>query len=179
MAVNVLSNAEEFVAKTYDIVIVGGGTAGLTLATRLAENKGLTIAVLEAGPDLSDDDTVTSGGGWMKTALDSKYWWGFTSTPQQNLATRDGDGVKDGRVLILPRGKLLGGSGSINAMQWMTASKEEYDALETVFGNPGWNFDSLKPYFKKTQTHSPVGSALFPGSGILHPSQGSKGPVKV
>ncbi|KAJ3553230.1 hypothetical protein NM688_g3723 [Phlebia brevispora] len=178
MSSNIINDAAKFVAKAYDIVIVGGGTAGLALATRLAEDKVLTIGVLEAGPDLSTDTATTSGGGWIQTALDSKYWWGFSSTPQPNLATKIDDEVKAGRVLELPRGKLVGGSGSINAMEWMRASQEEYNALETVFGNPGWNFDSLLAYFKKTQSHSPVGSELFPDSAILHPSQGSTGPIK-
>lgn len=99
---------------------------------------------------------------------------------------------------FLCRGKLLGGSSSINAMVWMVcslpyhlirrsltyptlkrAAKAEYDALETTFQNEGWNFDSLKEYFRKSQSHTVQPSEIFPDSKVLPDVHGTDGPVKV
>ncbi|GJJ13596.1 hypothetical protein Clacol_007852 [Clathrus columnatus] len=172
---NTTTNVDIFLSKPYDIIIVGGGTAGLALAARLSETT-LRIGVLEAGLDkVSSDPTLYSGGGWPLTARDPKYHWGFSSTPQSNLI--DQTLGKPGKVLNLPRGKLLSGSSAVNAMVWIRASKAEYDALESVFGNKGWDFDSLLPYFRKTQSHTAQPSELFPESKVIPGVHGTEGPV--
>ncbi|KZV83135.1 alcohol oxidase [Exidia glandulosa HHB12029] len=172
---SVTANVEEFLAKSYDIVIVGAGTAGLALAARLSEDPRIHVGVLEAGDDKRDDPVISSGGGWIHTAVDPKNFWGFSTTPQENLRV---PGQAEGRVLDLPRGKLFGGSSSINAATWTRAAKPEYDALESVFKNEGWNFDSLLPYFKKSHTHTPAPSKLFGDDGTPKPSHGTEGPIK-
>jgi choline dehydrogenase-like flavoprotein len=168
MSTNILSDAVAFSDKTYDILVIGGGTAGLALASRLSDNPEITIGVLEAGQDLSADPYVESAGGWLTTAYGPAYSWGF-ETNHQNHAT--------GQKISVPRGKLLGGCSAINAMMWTRASKPEYDALASL-GNPGWTFEELVPYFKKTQSHTPQDNNILPGTGSVTSYQGTSGPVK-
>ncbi|GJJ12733.1 hypothetical protein Clacol_006977 [Clathrus columnatus] len=159
---NTTTDVDIFLSKTYDIIIVGGGTAGLALASRLSETP-LRIGVLEAGLDnISSDPTLHVAGGWPLTATDPKYHWGFSSTPQNSLL--DETHGNPGRVLNLPR-------------HVHRASKAEYDALESVFGNQGWNFDSLLPYFRKTQSHTAQPSELFPESKVIPSVHGTEGPI--
>ncbi|KIJ49949.1 GMC oxidoreductase [Sphaerobolus stellatus SS14] len=171
-------SASTFLAKEYDILIIGGGTAGLALASRLSEDSQLSIGVIEAGTDKYDDPVIQSGGGWMKTYVERKYQWGFNSTVQDTLLdSTKGDG-KQGRAMSLPRGKMLGGTSCINALLWMRASKEEYDSLSSIFSNPGWSFDELLPYFIKSQSHTPQPTPLFPNARIIEGVHGIDGPLK-
>ncbi|KAF7977585.1 hypothetical protein HWV62_3176 [Athelia sp. TMB] len=188
MLPNVTSNAPSFVEKTYDYVIIGGGTAGLTVASRLSENPNMTVGVLEAGQDLSDNPTIRLAGKCMQRALypviqlkarlggwlaaahtpGQEFHWHFQTVEQTHA---------NNRKLDVHRGKLVGGSSAMNALMWARASKAEYDALVEL-GNPGWSFDELLPYFKKSQCHTPQENNIFPGTGAISPSQGSNGPVK-
>ncbi|GJJ15706.1 hypothetical protein Clacol_009984 [Clathrus columnatus] len=150
---NITADANVFLSKTYDIIVVGGGTAGLALASRLSETS-LSIGVIEAGIDKITTDPILHGaGGWPLTARDPKYHWGFSSILQKNL--------------LGPTPEELG----------RRASKAEYDALESVFGNKGWNFDSLLPYFLKSQTHTAQPSELFSESKVIPGVHGTNGPV--
>ncbi|KAI1385500.1 GMC oxidoreductase [Hypoxylon trugodes] len=128
---------EDFAARDFDYLILGGGTAGLALAARLSEDPNVIVGVLEAGPNGLGDDTIDEPGKY--NAL--KYDWKFETTPQQGLG---------GRSLAWPRGKVLGGSSALNLMTWNRASKEDYDAWEKL-GNKGWGWDSLLPFFKRTE----------------------------
>ncbi|KZP25967.1 GMC oxidoreductase [Athelia psychrophila] len=170
MLPNVTSDASAFVEKAYDYVIIGGGTAGLALASRLSDNPNITIGVLEAGQDRSDDPTIRLAGGWLVSAFvpGAEFHWPFETTEQTHAA---------GQKVDVHRGKVLGGTSAINALMWTRASKAEYDALVEL-GNPGWSFDELLPYFKRSQAHTPQENNIIPGTGTLSPSQGSYGPVK-
>lgn len=122
--------ADEFSRRIFDFVIIGGGTAGLTVAARLSENPDVTVGVLEAGPAIEGDDNVDVPG-YFGNSLGSTYDWQFETVPQASL---------DGRRVSWPRGKCLGGTSLLNFMTWNRASKEDYDAWEQLgCENWGWN----------------------------------------
>ncbi|GAB1318393.1 hypothetical protein MFIFM68171_08603 [Madurella fahalii] len=139
-----LENAEKFAAHHFDFVIVGGGTAGLAVAARLAENPALTVGVLEAGESAADDDQVNIPA-YSGRPLGGPLDWHFETTPQPGLG---------GRKLPWNRGKVLGGSSALNFMTWNRGSKEDYDAWEEL-GNTGWGWESLLPYFKRAEFFHP------------------------
>ncbi|KAJ8502004.1 hypothetical protein ONZ45_g11940 [Pleurotus djamor] len=168
MLSNIIDDATAFSAQDFDFVIVGGGTAGLVLASRLSEDPHVTVGVLEAGANMSDDPLVASAGGWLATVYSPAYSWGFETSPQVHA---------NDKVFNLPRGKLLGGCSAMNALMWTRASKHEYDAIAAL-GNPGWDFEGLLPYFKKAQAHTPQENAIIPNTGNVTVHQGTDGPVK-
>ncbi|KAL8725973.1 MAG: hypothetical protein Q9166_007006 [cf. Caloplaca sp. 2 TL-2023] len=134
------SDIQLFLSTKFTHLIIGGGTAGLVVATRLAENKNLVIGVLEAGPSAYDHRGINVPGRFGET-LDTEYDWQFATVPQPGL---------NGRAIPWARGKVLGGSSALNFMTWNRACKEDYDAWEEL-GNKGWGWDSLLPFFKKSE----------------------------
>ncbi|KAJ5622004.1 aryl-alcohol dehydrogenase [Penicillium herquei] len=125
-------------ATTYDFVIVGGGTAGLVVASRLSENPSTSVLVLEAGADLTADPRVDIPILY-DTLLGSDADWKFRSSSQPGL---------NGRVLGLHQGRALGGSSSLNAHVFVPPFKGVIDSWEAL-GNEGWNWTMLKDYFAK------------------------------
>jgi choline dehydrogenase len=123
---------------TYDFIIVGGGTAGLTLASRLTEDGKHTVLVLEAGgrPDAVKSYQVP---GADLQVLGSPIDWAFGTLPQSGL---------NGRQVAYNQGRCLGGSSAINGLAYTRGSSSIYD-LWASLGNPGWNWESIFPYFKK------------------------------
>ena len=124
--------ASDFCKRTFDYLIVGGGTAGLAVAARLSEDPNTTVGVLEAGP-ASFDDPLINVPGRFGESLGTKYDWQFNTIPQAGL---------NGRKLSWPRGKVLGGTSALNFMTWSRGNREDYDAWEEL-GNPGWGWESL------------------------------------
>ncbi|KAL4876597.1 glucose-methanol-choline oxidoreductase-like protein [Aspergillus karnatakaensis] len=125
-------------ASQVDILIIGGGTAGLVLAARLSENPELQILVLEAGQDQTEDPRVQIPALWPAlVATDSD--WRFITEPQAAL---------NGKQIPQPQGRLLGGSSAINGMAFIANSKANIDAWAAL-GNPGWNWETISPYYKK------------------------------
>ncbi|KAF9304479.1 hypothetical protein BGZ74_001439 [Mortierella antarctica] len=123
----------------YDYVILGGGTAGCVLANRLTEDPSINVLILEAGysDDVSQSMTPLAMSRCWHTELD----WNLTSVPQVHAY---------GRVMRQPRGKLLGGSSSINAMMYHRGPASDYDEWE-MLGNPGWSYKECLHYFKKAE----------------------------
>ncbi|CRG91596.1 Choline dehydrogenase [Talaromyces islandicus] len=133
LAWNGLAGACGTNGSSYDFVVVGGGTAGLAVASRLSEAlTSSCILVLEAGPDAPDENKINVPG--MKgSTIGGVYDWNFTTTAQPSVANRS---------IAQTRGKVLGGSSALNLMSWDRASAVEYDAWGKV-GNPGWNWTSM------------------------------------
>ena len=126
--------------KTYDFIIVGGGTAGCVVASRLTERPHVSVLLLEAGP-ASMPSSAASPTMWpalIGTQLD----WCLTTVPQPGLF---------GTVLNYPRGKGLGGSSAINAMAHVRGHPASYEAWVTN-GATGWGYYDLLPYFRSTET---------------------------
>ncbi|KAJ7587562.1 alcohol oxidase [Mycena floridula] len=125
--------------KIFDYVLVGGGTAGLTLAARLTEDPATTVLVLEAGESHLGDPLVDIPGTSFSQLGNPKYDWGFKTVPQKNINNRE----------II--GKGLGGSSKINFGTWNVPPADDIDNWEKL-GNPGWNFKNFEKYYKKVRS---------------------------
>ncbi len=138
----------------FDYVIIGGGSAGCVLANRLSENAATKVLLLEAGgPDKDKYIHIpTAFYKLFRTALD----WGYYTTAQEPLL---------GRRIFMPRGKVLGGSSSINAMIYIRGNKEDYNEWAAL-GNPGWSYNEVLPYFKKSEDQQ-RGENEYHGKGGL------------
>jgi choline dehydrogenase-like flavoprotein len=123
----------------FDVIICGGGTAGCVLATRLSEDPNIQVLLLEAGHDVSLDPRVATPGLLLQTCGDGAIDWDFCSEPSPGL---------QGRRMSLPAGKCLGGSSAINFTALVQPSKRSIDAWAEL-GNPGWDYESLSPYYSK------------------------------
>ncbi|RWM93066.1 MAG: choline dehydrogenase [Mesorhizobium sp.] len=143
--------------QTYDFIIVGSGSAGSVVAERLSASGRFSVLVLEAGG--SDRRFyVQMPLGYGKTFFDPAVNWNYKTEPDPGLA---------GNVDHWPRGKLLGGSSSINAMVWIRGAREDFDAWAAA-GNPGWGFDDLLPVFKALEDNQ-AGADQWRGvGGPLH-----------
>ncbi|KAI9844191.1 MAG: hypothetical protein M1838_002294 [Thelocarpon superellum] len=165
-------SAASLCAATYEYVIAGGGTAGLTLAARLTEDPKIRVAVLEAGQDLTDDLNVQCWGLTAGMLGDATYDWIYRTTPQAD---------DDNRVISWPRGKQLGGSSAINLWIWNVASETDTNDWEAL-GNDGWGWADLFPYFLKanTFTRPPKQTKQDLQVDYIDPSvHGTNGPVDV
>ena len=126
----------------YDYIIVGAGSAGCVLANRLSASGKHRILLLEAGgSDRSPLIQVPLGSGL--TFTDPHYNWMYFTEP---------DPAMNGRAPFWPRGKVLGGSSSLNAMVYMRGQEADFDDWRDA-GNPGWGWQDVLPYFKKSQDH--------------------------
>jgi choline dehydrogenase len=146
-------------AAEYDYIIVGGGSAGCVVAARLAAaSPDASVLLIEAGPDGRGVTQVVDPPQWPKllgTSLDWGYWY----APSSAVA---------GRAIPIPRGRVLGGCSAINAMTWYRGHPADYDAWE-VAGAAGWNYDSLLPYFRRSED--------WEGGASRH--RGAGGPMRV
>ncbi|KAF9121520.1 hypothetical protein BGW39_010458 [Mortierella sp. 14UC] len=127
--------------KEYDYVVLGGGTAGCVLASRLAEDPCVSVLVLEAGEDMDQDVNTKMPISYPKL-FQTKHDWQLKTVPQTHAEGREMDQV---------RGKMLGGCSSINAMQYTRGPHSDYDFWETELGIDGWNYKNVLPYFKKAE----------------------------
>ncbi|MCK5042372.1 MAG: choline dehydrogenase [Sphingomonadales bacterium] len=142
----------------YDYIIVGGGSAGCVLANRLSENKDNKVLLLEAGP--SDWNIfIHMPMGFLQVLKSTTINWHYETAPEKKLKNRQ---------LNWPRGKVLGGSSSINAAIYIRGASQDYDLWQQM-GNKNWGYDAVLPYFIKSEKSE------------RKPDQyhGKKGPLKV
>ena len=137
-----------------DFVIIGGGSAGAVIASRLTEKSKFKVCLLEAGGWGSNLLFRAPAGGLLMLRDKPKFSnWAFHTTPQKGLNNRRG---------YQPRGKALGGSSAINAMIYIRGQKEDYDNWAKE-GNSGWSWDEVLPFFKKAENNE-NGSSKFHGN---------------
>jgi choline dehydrogenase len=136
-----------------DYVIVGAGTAGCVLANRLSADPAVRVAVLEAG---GRDNWIWFHipVGYLYAQNNPRADWCFTTEPEPGL---------NGRALNYPRGKVLGGCSAINGMIYMRGQAADYDHWRQL-GNPGWGWDDVLPYFRRSEDHW-RGADVFHGAG--------------
>ncbi|KAJ5019699.1 Dehydrogenase citC [Colletotrichum sp. SAR 10_99] len=151
-------------AEAYDYIIVGGGTAGLALSTRLSLGlPNATVLVIEAGEAGLGDERIEIPGR-RGTTFGTKYDWNLTTVPQEG---------SDGRVWVQTRGHVLGGSSALNLFSYDRASAHEYNGWEEL-GNPGWNWDSMRAAMMKSENFTSANTQYYTGrQGV-----GDSGPIK-
>ena len=133
-------------ADSFDFVVVGGGSGGCAVASRLSEDPATSVALLEAGG--TDDNWVVTTPGAMILMIAGKVNnWAFNTVPQAGL---------QGRIGYQPRGKGLGGSSAINAMVYTRGHRRDYDHWASL-GNAGWSYADVLPYFKRSEDNSEFG----------------------
>src|SRR6185437_13356733 len=141
----------------YDFIIVGGGSAGCTLASRLSEDPACKVLLLEAGPR-DWNPYIHMPIGFYKTTKGS-LTWGFELAPQAH---------QNGITPLYPQGRVLGGSSSINAQVYIRGSAKDFDGWAAM-GCPGWSYQDVLPYFRRAEGNERYST----------PFHGADGPLRV
>jgi choline dehydrogenase len=141
---------------SYDYIIIGAGTAGCVLADRLSASGEHKVLVLEAG-ERDRNIWIHVPLGYGRTFFNRNVNWMFETEPQPGL---------DGRRIAQPRGKVLGGSSSINGLLYVRGQREDYDGW-CALGNPGWGYEDVLPYFKRSEDQQRGANAWHGAGGNL------------
>ena len=147
-----MQNEDDF----YDYIIVGAGSAGCVLANRLSADRSLRVLLLEAG-GRDSNPWIHVPVGYFKTLHNPKTDWCYKTDPEPGLG---------GRRLDWPRGKVLGGSSSINGLLYIRGQAEDYDHWRQL-GNPGWSHTDILPYFKRAEDQERGGDDYHGADGPL------------
>ena len=146
----------------FDYIIVGAGAAGCVLANRLGQDQGKRILVVEAGP-MDRNLMIHMPAGVYKAWRDPKLNWNYDTAPEPHLA---------GRQVFTPRGRVVGGSTSINSMVYMRGHPADFDGWARDFGLTDWTYADCLPYFKAGETYANGENAYRGGSGPLGTCKG-------
>jgi choline dehydrogenase-like flavoprotein len=140
--------------EVFDYVVVGAGTAGCVLASRLSEDRNTRVAVIEAGPP--DRHPFIHVPAAVAAAISRPALnWRFTTVPQSHLA---------GRSIAIPRGHVVGGCGSINGMVYFRGHPGDFDDWAAA-GNPGWSYREVLPYFLRSENNDDYPGSVYHGHG--------------
>ncbi|KAI0311429.1 alcohol oxidase [Amylostereum chailletii] len=164
---------EDILNKAYDFIVVGAGAAGSVMASRLSEDAGTSVLLIEAGGRLvvSRSDFTNQNilvPGFSATLSNSQFDWNFTTTTQTGL---------NNRSIKYPRGHVLGGSTAINQMEYCRGTKDDFDRWANITGDDGWSWEKLQPFMLKVQRMT-LPADQHDTSGQFNPAiHGSTGPV--
>ncbi|KAI4637851.1 hypothetical protein J4E83_000669 [Alternaria metachromatica] len=163
---------KDLTSKSYDYIVVGGGTAGLVIAARLTEDPDVSVAILEAGGNGLNDLLIDAPNMFTQLWGKPQYDWDYKTVPQEGTV---------GRVHGWARGKVLGGSSAINYNMFSMASKQDLDNWAEL-GNKGWSFDDMKAYYKRFETYHPASETFGKGMDDKYLDKslrGTSGPVHI
>jgi len=144
-------------SRTYDFVIVGAGSAGCVLANRLSADESVQVLLLEAGGDGSAPEVLVPPA-LFGTMFGTDVDWGYRTVVQAGT----------GKPVSMPRGRMLGGSSSLNAMIYARGNPADYDGWETQHGATGWNYREVLPYFIRSERNSRLGGPWHGVDGPVH-----------
>jgi len=142
--------------RTYDYIVIGAGSSGAVVASRLTEDKDTSVLLLEAG-SYDRHRFQLMPLAFLKVAQSASFNWNYETEPEPGLLNRR---------LPIPRGKVLGGTSSINAMICIRGNREDYDSWHEE-GLAGWSYADVLPYFKRLETHWRGETAYHGGSGPI------------
>lgn len=143
--------------QSFDYIIVGAGSAGCVLANRLSADPAVSVLLVEAGP--SDNSLFIRMPAAFTYAISrSRFDWGYRSEPEQHA---------NAKRFLIPRGRVLGGSSSVNAMSFVRGQRQDYDGWANS-GLPDWSWDHCLPYFRRMETFSGGADTWRGGEGPLH-----------
>jgi choline dehydrogenase len=141
----------------FDYIIIGAGSAGCLLANRLSENPSSRVLLLEAGGE-DRNPWIHVPVGFQKLITHPTLNWNFETEPEDNVK---------GRRIPIPRGKVIGGSSSINGMLFVRGNAIDYNSWAQL-GNRGWGYDDVLPYFKRIENFERGGDSLRGSAGALN-----------
>ena len=150
----------------YDYIIVGSGSAGSVLANRLSARPEIKVLLLEAGG--SDNSFYVRMPAGIANLSGPRFNWGYETAPQAAMK---------GRRMYWPRGRLIGGSSSVNAMVYMRGQPADYDHWRQL-GNAGWSYDDVLPYLKKAERNERLHDSFHGASTVRSMSPSAPTPIR-